>query len=171
LAIPDAVRTIPMLQPNYTPLETLGILTLPMLLFILLVVRQRRRNRELSKMKEELERFKERYEQLSEQSGTFIWEVDREGLHTYVDPTVEKVLGYTPGEMIGKRTFYDELYPEDREKMKNFGFMVMAKGDKIKNREVRQLHKNGHTVYTITNGLSIHDGKGNVIGYGALIRI
>lgn len=158
---------IPILQQNMTVFETLGILALPVLLFILLMVRQRRRNQQLRKMKEELELFKERYEQVSDQSGTFMWEVDREGIHTYVDPTVEKVLGYTPSEMIGKRTFYDDLLPEDMEELKAYGFRMLKKGEKIKNREVRQLHKKGHIVYTLTSGLPIYDGKGSVIGYRA----
>ena len=161
------LSTMPILQQNMTVLETLGLLALPILFFILLMVRQRRRNQQLRKMKEELELFKERYEQVSDQSGTFMWEVDRKGVHTYVDPTVEKVLGYTPSEMIGKRTFYDDLLPEDMEELKAYGFKMLEKGEKIKNREVRQLHKNGHTVYTLTSGLPIYDGKGSVIGYRA----
>ncbi len=161
------LSSIPILQQNLTMLETLGIISLPLLLFILLMARQVRKNRELKKIKEELELFKERYEQVSDQSGTFMWEVDRNGIHTYVDPTVEKVLGYKPSEMIGKRTFYDDLLPEDKEELKAFGFKVLGKGDKIKNLEIRQLHKNGHTVYTLTSGLPIYDKKGQVIGYRA----
>ncbi len=161
----NVLLTIPVLRQSFTPLESLGILFLPMLLFLMLMIRQKKRNQELRKIKEELEQFKERYEQLSEQSGTFIWEVDRQGLHTYVDPTVEKVLGYTPSELIAKRTFYDELFPEDKEELKNFGFQVMEKGERIQNREVRQRHKKGYTVYTVTNGLPIYDEKGKVVGY------
>jgi len=167
LSLTVILSTMPILQQNMTVLETLGLLALPILFFILLMVRQRRRNQQLRKMKEELELFKERYEQVSDQSGTFMWEVDRKGVHTYVDPTVEKVLGYTPSEMIGKRTFYDDLLPEDMEELKAYGFKMLEKGEKIKNREVRQLHKNGHTVYTLTSSLPIYDGKGSVIGYRA----
>ncbi len=159
--------TAPILQQNFNLLEILGIIILPMLFFILLIIRQKRRNQQLRKMKEELELFKERYEQVSDQSGTFMWEVDRNGMHTYVDPAVEKVLGYTPSEMIGKRTFYDDLLPEDKEELKIYGFQMLEQGKKMKNREVRQRHKEGHTVYTLTSGLPIYDGKGNIIGYRA----
>ncbi len=159
--------TFTSLQQNLTPLETLGILILPILLLVLLMVRQKRRNRELRNIKEELELFKERYDQVSEQSGTFIWEVDRQGIHTYVDPTVEKVLGFKPSEMIGKRAFYDDLLPGEKEALKAYGFKVMKEGEKIKNLEVRQFHKDGHIVYTLTSGLPIRDKKGNIIGYRA----
>ncbi len=158
---------IPILQQNLTALETLGILILSMLFFVLLMMRQKRRNQQLKKMKEELELFKERYEQVSDQSGTFMWEVDRNGMHTYVDPTVENILGYKPSEVIGKKAFYDDLLPEDKEELKAYGFKVLEQGVKIKNREVRQCHKNGQTVYTLTSGLPIYDEKGNITGYRA----
>jgi PAS domain S-box-containing protein len=49
---------------------------------------------------------------LAEQSRTFAWEVDQNGLYTYVNDTVRVVLGYEPADIIGQMHFYD-LHPEE----------------------------------------------------------
>jgi PAS domain-containing protein len=51
----------------------------------------------------------------SEESRDFIWEVDEKGLYRYTSPSVERILGYRPDELVGKtsiifkflRNFYD----------------------------------------------------------------
>jgi PAS domain-containing protein len=42
---------------------------------------------------------------LTAQSLTFLWDINLQGLYTFVDPMVETILGYRPGELIGKKTF------------------------------------------------------------------
>ena len=64
---------------------------------------------------EALQKSEERFRQVAENVGDFIWEVDAKGLYRYTSPAVEKILGYTPYELIGKRHFYDLCAPETRE--------------------------------------------------------
>ena len=37
--------------------------------------------------------------------NNWIWEVDKDGTYTYVDPKVEDILGYKPDEILGKTPF------------------------------------------------------------------
>jgi len=67
---------------------------------------------------EALRESEERFRQVAESVGDFIWEVDAKGLYRYTSPSVERILGYRPDELIGKKYFYDLLAPEVREKLK-----------------------------------------------------
>jgi PAS domain-containing protein len=70
--------------------------------------------------KKELRRSKERFQLLVESSSDWwIWEVDRNGMYTYVSPKVEDMLGYKPEEVVGKTPF-DLMPPE--------GLLRLSKG-------------------------------------------
>ena len=44
-----------------------------------------------------------RFQTIAETSGDWIWEIDQEDNYTYSNSVVEKILGYSPQEMIGKK--------------------------------------------------------------------
>ena len=52
-----------------------------------------------------------RFDELAEQSRTTTWEVDSQGLFTYVSHVSESVWGYHPDELVGRMHFYD-MHPE-----------------------------------------------------------
>jgi PAS domain S-box-containing protein len=60
---------------------------------------------------QKLQESEERFRQVAENSGDFIWEVDAQGLYTYASRHVEKILGYTPGELVGRKHFYELFDP------------------------------------------------------------
>ena len=94
----------------------------------------------------------------------WIWEVDINGKYTYCSENVEKVLGYTSGEIIGKTPF--DLMPDyEREKIgKTFQNLVESKKS-IVDLENWNLHKDGHEVCFLTNGFPIFDENGDLMGY------
>jgi hypothetical protein len=47
--------------------------------------------------RESLRRSEERFRQVAESAGEFIWELDAAGLYLYASPVVEQILGYKPG--------------------------------------------------------------------------
>ena len=47
-----------------------------------------------------LRKSEERFRQVAESAGEWIWEVDADGLYTYSSPAVEKMLGYRPDEIV-----------------------------------------------------------------------
>ena len=107
------------------------------------------------------------YESLVSESKSFIWEVDENGLYTYVSPSIEQVLGYKPEEVIGKKHFYD-LSP-DKEEIKKIGLAFIKEGKKTINLENRLLDKNGKIFWILSYGLPVKKQDGST-GYRGIDR-
>jgi PAS domain S-box-containing protein len=116
-------------------------------------------------MEKALQDSEERFRQVAENSGEWIWEVDTNGLYTYASPVVEKIVGYNPEELVGKKHFYDMFRPEDREDLKNAAFQDFAEKSPFREFINRIMHKNGSTVWLSTSGVPIVDSEGTLIGY------
>jgi methyl-accepting chemotaxis protein len=90
-------------------------------------------HREISirkKIEESLRKSEKRFEEVAENSGDWIWEVNAEGLYAYSSPVVEKLLGYKPAEIVGKKFFYDLFAPEVKKQLKKAAFEAFAKQEK-----------------------------------------
>ncbi|NCC31480.1 MAG: PAS domain S-box protein, partial [Chloroflexia bacterium] len=112
-----------------------------------------------------LKESEERYEVVAAQSGTYTWEVNVHGLYTFVSPLVERVLGYHPDQLVGKKHFYDLAPPEEREALKEDFLRIMLVGDDMLAYEHRILTSDGLVIWVITAGVPKHDEQSNVIGY------
>ncbi|OGW45771.1 MAG: hypothetical protein A2Y66_03920 [Nitrospirae bacterium RBG_13_41_22] len=112
-----------------------------------------------------LQESEQRFRQVAETSGEFIWEVDVNGLYTYANPVVEEILGYKPEEIIGKKYFYDFFNPDIRDTLKKAAFEVFAVKAVFRNFVNPNVHKNDSTVILETSGLPVMDKQGNLIGY------
>ncbi len=64
----------------------------------------------------------ERFLQVTSHVGEWIWEVDAEGLYRYCSPGVERILGYPPEELVGKKHFFDFFVPGEKERLKEETF-------------------------------------------------
>jgi len=120
---------------------------------------------ERKQMEETRLKNEEHFKQVADTAQTWMWEVDSKGLYTYVSPTVEKVLGYKPEEMAGKKHFYDLFLPEEREELKKTAFQLFAAKIPFRRLLNQNVHKNGSTVWLSTSGIPIVDEKGNLLGY------
>ena len=106
-----------------------------------------------------------RFRQVAETAQEWIWEVDTEGLYIYSSPLVETLLGYTSGEVVGKKHFYDFFIPEEKEILKNAAFEIFAKREIFRNFENTNLRKDGQLVILSTSGSPVFDSSGNLKGY------
>lgn len=70
--------------------------------------------------------------------------VDPEGRFLYVSASFERIFGYTPAEVLGRRTF-DLLHPDDRAATIQQAAQVMA-GELQRHFRNRYIHKDGHAV-------------------------
>jgi urea ABC transporter urea binding protein len=114
---------------------------------------------------EALKESEQRFQQVAENMKEWIWEVDADGLYTYASPIVERILGYKPKEIVGRKHFYDLFHPECMERVKNAAFEVFAKKETFFEFINKNRHKNGHTVWLSTSGVPILDREGNLLGY------
>jgi len=112
-----------------------------------------------------LRKSEQRFKQVAECAGDWIWEVNVEGLYTYSSPIAEKVLGYKPEEIVGKKHFYDFFAPSVKESLKKSAMEAFSGKESFRGFVNPVVHKNGHTVILETTGTPILDDKGNLHGY------
>ena len=119
---------------------------------------------ERKKAEEELRKSEKRFQDIVANTGDWIWEVDADGKYTYISPVVERILGYTTEEVIGKH-FYDFFHPDERKQLKAAVFEVFTRKERFISFINRNIHKDGHVVILETSGIPIigHDGK--LLGY------
>jgi len=111
----------------------------------------------------------ERFRDLVETSSDWIWEVDPEGVYTYVSPKVEALLGYKPEEVIHKTHF--DLMPQEEETRIRQSFQEITRsGRPFSGLENRNLHKDGRVVILESSGEPIKDASGVLLGYRGVDR-
>ena len=114
---------------------------------------------------EALRLSEERFRQVADDAGVFVWEVDAEGLYTYASTVVETILGYAPDELVGKLHYYDLFTPEVREQLQAIATKAFAEKRPIQSFLNPNLKKDGSTVMLETNGTPMLGEAGNLIGY------
>ncbi len=118
------------------------------------------------KMAEEALRESEaRFAASTKASRSYVWQVDPEGLITYISPMVEKVLGRRPEEIAGQLHFYDLLPKEDREEVKKFGAALMARREAISGFENRNVARDGRIVWISSSASPLFGPDGTFQGY------
>lgn len=120
---------------------------------------------EQKKVEEILKSNELRYMQLAEESQSVIWEVDKDGLYTYVSPVVEKLFGYSPKEMIGKMYVYDIPRVVGNVGYKEEILTSIRNKQSISNFKNRFKTKDNEDVWVSTNGVPVLDGKGELLFY------
>jgi PAS domain S-box-containing protein len=107
----------------------------------------------------------ERFQQVAENTCEWIWEVDASGLYTYSNAAVEKILGYAPEEIVGRKHFYDLFSPDEREDLKREAFAAFEKKRPFRGFLNCNEHKDGRTVWFETSGVPMFDADGTFRGY------
>jgi len=122
---------------------------------------------------EAIQKSESKFRFLTENMTDVVWMIDTEFRTTYVSPSVEKVLGYTPEER-GAQTVEKQMTPESSRAV-----VQRFQEELIKDREpgsdpertvlidVEYHHRNGSTVWMENSVKALRDEEGNLIGlYG-----
>ena len=114
----------------------------------------------------ELRAAMEQYEASLERSRSAIWEVDKRGIFTYVSRSLEKLIGYSRKELVGKRHI-DSFYPESMEPQlaEELASSWLAREAPFFNAECPLRHKKGHIVWVASHGFPFFDKRGRLLGY------
>ncbi len=121
--------------------------------------------RERKKMENELRESEERYRTLIETTRALIYTTDRKGFLTYLNPTLERVLGYAHDEWNGK-SFAQIVAPECIDVVRDI-FGRALKGESIPVYEVDLFRKDGTTLSVEFNVTTLLDREGKPAGrYG-----
>jgi PAS domain S-box-containing protein len=106
-----------------------------------------------------------RFKQISEGTEEWIWEVDANGVFTYMNRYVKKLLGYDPEELIGTKHFYDFFEPEHKVELMQGALAAFGKKESVRDFINCNIHKDGRRRIISTSGFPILDSKNNFIGY------
>lgn len=124
---------------------------------------------EHKRAEEALEQSRKQFRDMVETINDWVWEIDRNGVYTYVSPRVRDLLGYEPEEVVGKTPF--DLMPEsEAEKVSGFLSDLMNKKEPFSSLENTNRHKDGHLVVLETSGVPFFDEQNNLLGYRGVDR-
>ena len=120
---------------------------------------------ERKKAEEKLRKSEDRFRQVADNAREWIWDVDVKGLYTYASTAVEKILGYKPDEIVGKKHFYDLFHPDDRQRLKDNAFRFFEEQLPFNEFLNKNVHKNGEIVWLSTSGVPLVGERGVLLGY------
>ncbi len=146
----------------------IGLLLLGLLSgFIYLLLRQT--DRQLHAQQMVILESERRVKELAKQSRTIFWEVDKEGIFTYVSDEEESLTGYALQDVIGKMHFHD-FYNKDKDQ----GYeervrLVFEEHAPVVNQEDKLLAKDGSALWVLINAIPLLDAAGVFLGYRGIL--
>ena len=132
-------------------------------------IREGEPSRDLAKAEAALRESEERYRALVETVSDWVWEVDENAVYTFVGPQIRDLLGYEPGEILGKTPF-DLMPPDEALRVKELFGPYAARREPFPTIENANLHKDGHLVVLETSGAPFFDASGRFLGYRGIDR-
>jgi len=117
---------------------------------------------------EQLQKSEKRFRNLVETTNDWIWEVDVNGVYTYVSPRIRDILGFEPSEIIGKTPF-DLMPPKEAQRVLGIFAPIAAAHSQFLNLENKNIRKDGRVVIMETSGAPIVE-DGIFCGYCGVDR-
>ncbi len=113
---------------------------------------------------EALQVSEQRFRDVSDASGEFIWEIDRHGRFTYVSERVEALLGYRPDEILGRRSFE---FSDKEDRRRQTAFLPDITQDRARFRDFEHciLSKSGRPIWLSATGIPIVAPAGELLGF------
>jgi phosphoserine phosphatase RsbU/P len=119
-------------------------------------------------VEEALKESEERFRQMADMAGEWIWEQDPEGCYIYCSAAVKAIVGYEPEEVVG-RFFYELFTVEDQRQVAPDHYVADNK-EPFFGLINHYRHKDGRTIVTESTGAPILDAKGNLIKWRGVDR-
>jgi len=107
----------------------------------------------------------ERFRQMAEMAGEWLWEQDPEGYYSYSSAAVSQILGYSPDEVLGKH-YTEFLTPQDKANQQHYAtsrrpFYALLS---------HYRHKDGRQILTESTGLPIINAVGKLLKWRGVDR-
>ncbi len=123
-------------------------------------------------LEENLKESEQRFSDVADASGEYIWELDNNGEYTFLTKPFEDMMEYKLSECIGKTPF--SFMPEDEKIRVGDYFLNEVAKNRVSFKGLihKSLTKSGKIIWQKVNGLPMFDSDGNIIGYrGAALDI
>jgi PAS domain S-box-containing protein len=111
-----------------------------------------------------LQESEKRFRDIAFSTSDWIWEVDHQGRYTHCSERVQDILGYTPGEVIGKTPF-DFMPPDEVARASVIFQENFEKQQPIVDLENWNVNREGQMVCLLTNGVPVFSEDGALAGY------
>jgi PAS domain S-box-containing protein len=110
-----------------------------------------------------LQQSEQRFRDVSEAAGEYLWELNADGMYTFVTEKAKLIKGYTPAQLLGRSPF--EFMP----KTDSVKVQAILKDACARKRsftlEHRDITPSGEIVWEKVNGLPLLDEQGEIIGF------
>ncbi len=122
-----------------------------------------RRTEDRLRQQQALAESEARFRRIVETTREWIWAIDAHGRHTYSNPAVEQILGYTPAEIA--RLNLDLLHPDDRRHVE------AEFPEKVRLKEgwtgwvMRWRHRDGTYRFLESSSIAVLDPQGGLVGF------
>ncbi|MBD1932099.1 MULTISPECIES: PAS domain S-box protein [Cyanophyceae] len=116
-----------------------------------------------------LRESEEKYRNLVEQTNDWVWEIDSNGVFTYVSPKASDIAGYQVGEILGKTTF-NFMSPDEAKRFQSVLNYFVSAQQPFSNLEKTVIHKNGHSIVLESSGSPVFESQGVLQGYRGISR-
>ena len=125
-------------------------------------------NAELKRRESELRDSNAKYRQMMETLNEVIYTLDRNAMVTFISPNIEKISGYLPEEIVGRK-YTDFVYPDDMAQ-RSENFQKILNGEQVAT-EYRYVKKDGNPVWVMTSGRPVFQADELVGIQGMLVNI
>ena len=120
---------------------------------------------ECQEIESALRESEERFRQMAEMTGEWLWEQDPRGYYSYSSNAVNQILGFSPKDVIGKH-YTEFLTSQDKAKQQRYAISHMPFYALTNHYQ----HKDGHPVYTESTGLPIVNADGQLLKWRGVDR-
>ncbi|MFX1516501.1 MAG: PAS domain-containing protein, partial [Promethearchaeota archaeon] len=127
----------------------------------------KKEKKRIEELESRLEEKEEQFRILTETSGDVIFQSNLDGIVTYCSPSITKILGYSPQEIVGT-PFSKYIISSQMAQSKNV-FQQAISGKNVDLVKRQLLHKNGNIRYVEINGSPIIK-DGEVVGTQGIVR-
>jgi diguanylate cyclase (GGDEF)-like protein/PAS domain S-box-containing protein len=119
---------------------------------------------ERKRAEEQLRASEQRFSDVIEAAGEYVWEIDLNGKYTFVSSRIERVLGYARDEILGKQPS-DFMPPAAVEEMRTWLKENRDRRGAFMNLEHMSTTKDGRTVWQQVSGVPVYSADGEQRGF------
>ncbi len=106
----------------------------------------------------------QRFRAFVQTTNEWIWSIDIRGKHTYCNPALESILGYSPQEFVGGDGL-ECLHPDDRRRVEEMLAEKRVRKEGWSRLILRWRHKDGAFRYLESSAVPILDQSGRLLGF------
>ena len=110
-----------------------------------------------------------RVKELAKQSRTIFWELNEQGIFTYMSEDEDSLTGYSADEVIGKMYFHQFYNKEKDQGFEERIHHIFEAKEPVVNQEDKLLCKDGSALWVLINAIPIFNEKGEFCGYRGIL--